>query len=301
MALPVSALSSGSHWQGPILASSAAQGGHFENVPLGDIDKVRSRYKTWLETFDHPVTAALPSTPLPTTAGWTYTDINTATTPLFSVTLAERCALIDPGTKAQAGYQLQNNLAVATMGVANIRTMGPLVGVDPVWDNKELIWAARVGFKSDATAWDGMALLGVFVSDTSLLNNTTGVPSVSAGGFGFHVGITGALTFLGTQSAITAAGTSTGVSILALDTAAVFNWFDLGFRVRFGDSSAGTGKADYYVNGRLVGTITTGLPTMATTYSNTIAVGNGAAQLTDLGIEYIYNAVTGPGRTNTSS
>lgn len=296
------ALRNGSHWQGPLLARNDADGGVFENVPLGYVDRVRSRYKCFLENFDYPV--ALVATGL-TGTGATITDINTATVPLLSVTSAEGFLLIDPGTKADSGTEIQWNAAVsqATYLTPATRVLGPIVSTATLMDNRELLFATRVGFRSDTTAWDGKVLLGWFTTDTTLMVNTTGVPSVATGGgIGFHVGETGVMTFLGAQTAITAVGTSAGVNILALDAAATMQWFDLGFRARWLDASAGTGQITYYVNGRNVGSITTDLPMASTeTYGVTYAIQNGPARDVDLAVEYIFTAITRPGHTNTST
>ena len=304
MTLPAARLSPGTHFKGPLLAGNNTGGGLLQNVPLGQLDIVRSRYKTWLENFSKPVASAVPSTSLAAAgSGWAYTALNTPTTPLFAVTAEARCAQIDAGSKANSGYQVQNTTGGTTAATTVTNTPGPYTANDPDWDNQEMIWETRVGFISNSTTWDGMALLGIFVTDTSLLDTSTGLPTIaSGGGFGFHVGITGTVTALGSSSAITAAGTATGLSIATLDTANVANYFTLGFRVRFGDSSTGVGVADYYVNGKKVVTISSGLPTMSggSVFSNTLCLVNGAAQLSDLNVDYLYNACTAAGRTNTS-
>jgi len=288
---------SGTHFQGPVLASGRTAGGNLEDAPLAAIDRVRSVYKVFVENFDYPIASAATLAG----SGCTATDINTPTSPTYAVTGAAPYLLINPGSKADSGVELQWVAAVsqATYITPAQRFLPPVVSTATLMDTRELFWFTRVGFMSDTTAWDGKALLGWFTTDTTLMTNTTGVPSVATGGgLGFHIGETGSLTYLGAQTAITAAGTDTGTSILALDTAATFQWYNLGFRCRWVDASAGTGVADFYVNGANVGSITTDLPMASTqTYGTTFAIQNGPARASDMAVDYVVMGITRAGLT----
>jgi hypothetical protein len=290
-------LSSGTHWKGPLLGSDQAYGGIFEDAGMGDISTALSNYHIWFEDFNFPIPDASLAE-----VGATLTDINTATTPTEVVVPASGFLLINPGTKADSGSEVQFNAAMsqATMLANAVAVPGLITSTATLMDRRELFWACRFGLMSDTTAWDGKVMLGWITTDTTLMSNTTGLPTLATGGgLGFHIGTTGLLTYFGQQAALTVAGTATNVSFLALTTAAVMgNWTTVGFRCRFNDASAGTGLATFYINGASVGQISTGLPMASTEgYGVTLAVQNGPARDVDLGVDWMVTGISRPGIT----
>lgn len=300
-------LGGGTHWRGPLLGSGRAYDGLFEDTPLGSIDRVRSRYKVYVETFDYPIASAATFAG----SGATLTDINVATAPTNAVTGAAPYLLINPGTKADSGSEIQWNAALSynSTGLSPAqRFLPPVVSTATLMDNRELFMFWRFGVMSDATTWDGKVIMGWFATDTTLMSNTTGAPTVGTGcGLGFHIGETGVLTYIGQQTAITAAtSNTTGVTLGTAPntlTASTFQWHEVGFRCRWLDASAGTGVASFYLNGRRLATqITSDLPMASTqTYGVTFGIHNGPAQVSDLAIDYVVMGITAAGRTNTSS
>ena len=146
----------GTHFQGPILGSSAAVGGLFENLPLSSVDGVRTPYKIFAEHFDVQMADGQLAK-----AGATVSDQNTATSPSEVIDGASPFLLINPGTKADAGTSVQFNAAVADdLAGAPVKTVGPIVSTATLMDNKELFFQTRVGFAVNATPWDAKALFG---------------------------------------------------------------------------------------------------------------------------------------------
>jgi hypothetical protein len=177
-------------------------------------------------------------------------------------------------------------------------------------DNRSMIWASRIGIRTDATLWTAKMLVGWFTVDTSLLVNTDGLPSVAAGGgSGFHMGEDGAMSMLSTNAAIVAAGTACSPAVdygTAADlTANEFTWIELGLRTTWTDASAGTGSTEFFVDGVSRGTITDTMPMDSTeAYCSTFAIVNGptgTGEIADLAVDWIYTAVTRPGLTNSST
>jgi hypothetical protein len=300
----------GTHFQGPVLASDKSEGGLFDDLPSGSVDRLRSPYKVYVETFDYPIASGAAAL---TGSGCTVTDINTATSPTQAVTGAAPYLLLNAGTKADSGSEFQWNTAVsqATYTLPATRVIPPIVSTTTLMDSRELLFWARVGFNSSSTTWDSKFLLGICATDTSLLVNTTGVPGLpTGGGIGFHVGEDGILRYFAQQAALTVAGTSTGIytnhlsgtnltttgaaTVAATGTLYIHTY---GFRVKFTDASAGTGLCQFYFDGRKIGTpVTTGLPFQSTeTYSVSFSVQNGpTSSLVDLSCDGIVTAITRP-------
>jgi len=288
----------GTHFAGPILGSPGAGKGVFAGAPLGSIDHVRSPYKVYVEDFnDAFVDGGLAG------AGWTLTDINTATSPAEVVDPETGYLLLNPGTKDDSGSQVQKILlpSQATYVVSSHDVLGPITSTATLMDNREIFFHTRVGpMVATGTTWDGKALVGWFTTDTSLLATAGGLPTVAAGGgFGFHIGEDGILSYVCSPDAITAAGTATSIDFSTLTTAATPEWTTLSARMRVVDASASTGQADFWVNGVHVGTIANATCMDSTEeFAYSMAILNGDNSIAhDLAVDSIVTGITRPGLT----
>jgi hypothetical protein len=238
--------------------------------------------------------------------GATITDLNTATSPTETVgslgtSFSAHYLLINPGTKADAGTRVALTGIRDYTGVTDIapalNVPGTIVSTATLMDGKEFAWAARVGLQSNsATVWDGKAVFGWLVDDTTPMADATGALTLATGGgLGFHVAESGVISYFGQQAAVTSATASGFTHVPVAANAPV--WYDFEIRWKCTDASAGTGAASFWINGRLVGGISTALPMQSTqSYMVTYAIQNGPTQLSDLAVAYNIVAVTGPGR-----
>lgn len=282
---------SGTHFQGPLLSNK----GVFDQLPIGAIDNARSPYKIYYEDFAEQAADAQIET-----MGFTVTPINSPTSAAEAITGAQRALLVDPGSKADSGSELQFNIpsTAASLG-STFKIMPEFVQTATLMDNQEIFFQVRMGTASDsATDNDCKYLLGFFVNDTTLMASATGLPTVAAGGgFGFHKGELGAVTLLSTEAAITAAGTacSPAVSEVALGATATYVWHTYAARCRVIDADAGTGMTDFWYDNVHVGSLAT-VPFDATdTHSFTFGAINGPAQDADFQLDYILTGITRPG------
>lgn len=287
---------SGAHFQGPILGSDKAGAGLYEDLPLGVVDAVRSPFKVYVENFDTIIADATAFAEL----GATVTAVGAVAANTLANTAGLRLA-INPGTAADTGYEIQFNTASSQATYVNNRfRVLPLIaaGSGSMPAGREIVFFARAGFVSNATSWDGKALLGWFVDDTALLSPTTGLPTVAAGGgVGFHIGEDGVISYVCNDAAITAAGTT--ITSLGTLTANSNKWLDFGFRMKVTEFSSQTGNVDFYFGPagsiqKVASTRQSGtLPiTNATNYSTSIACLNGPTNLSDLSIESLITAQT---------
>jgi hypothetical protein len=286
---------SGTHFQGPILGSNRSGAGLFEDLPHSSFGDVYGAYKVYTENFGQIIADA--------TAFDELGAISTASAGVAANTLLNTAGgrlLINPGTAADTGWaSIQFNAASSQATYVNNRfnIMPPLTAsatATPA-DREIIVWG-RIGLMSNATTWDGKALFGWFVTDTALLDLTTGVPAVAAGGgMGFHIGETGVISFVCDDAAITAAGTQIGtVGTLTANTA---KWYEMGLRMKVTDFAAQTGNVDVYfgTDGSMQKVLSTRqsgtLPVVnAAVYSTTLAVVNGPTNLSDLRVDAILTA-----------
>lgn len=292
------------HWNGPLLGSDRAGGGCLEDVQLAAGDRARGPYKVHVENFD--VQVASGAAALTTAMGVTVSDINTATAPAQSITGANGYLLIDPGTKAASGTEIQFGLVPDGTTVPTFSTVGPMISTSTLMVGRELVWYSRVGLRSNATTWDGHALLGWWTADTSLMDNTNGNPTVATGGgIGFHIGESGLIRVYCATTAFTSASTSPAVESTGITlgtgsyafTANQFRWFTFGFRAQWSSTSSAIGNARFYIDDRQVAVISrTSAMAMTSTqaYSVTYGIHNGPALLSDLAVSQIVTAVTRP-------
>jgi hypothetical protein len=285
------------------LGSSRAGGGLFENTSVGLTSRFQSPYKEYYEDFATVVSLAGMED-----AGWTETAVGTAASRTYAYDETLGLLVINADTVADEGTNIQNNAAGTTSATSQVTNLiGPVVSTTTLMDTRELIWATRIGFLvGNGTNWDSKLLIGWFVTDTALMTAATGALAIgTGGGIGFHINgdTNSGLVETVVQGTTAATTTATGQSVTTLTNATMGNYLDLGFRARWVDAGTGTGQIDFFVNGVNVQTVsgaTTALPMQSTqTYSNTIELVNGPATAdeADIGVEYIYNAISRAGLT----
>lgn len=289
----------GTHFQGAILGSDAAEGGLFADVPVAAFEQTRTPYQIQVEDFDYPFADGVLAA-----SGFTLTDIGSASSPTEVVDAATGYLLLNPGVGDDDGSQIAYNTAPTGATTANpeLNLLGPITSTATLMDNREMIMKFRVGFSSETTTWGAKACFGWITTDTSFMAPATGALTIAAGGgTGFHVGEDGTLGVFSTNAAVTSS-TDTGTNVLT-DIAAVdadtFVWYTLGFRTRWVDASAGTGHTDFYVNGKKTTTITDTMPMDSTeAYSVAIEYLNGAAGFNmDMAVDYVISGLSRPGIT----
>lgn len=292
----------GSHSRGPILGDNKAGDGLFEDIPLAYVDQVRSPYRVWVDRFGDTI---VDETAFNLLGGTATASAGVAANSI--VGSAAGRLLINAGTAANTGYASVQFNAAANSAVNNRYNALAIATSSTAFGNgKEVIWFARVGFSAAAAgAWDGGALLGWFITDTSLLDLITLLPTVAAGGgIGFHIGSTGAVTYVSNDAAITTAGAVQVGTIAALTSTVVF--YEFGFRFKTTDYTTQTGMADFYFGtqgnmAKVASTFQNGtLPVPnATTYSSSFALINGAAAATDMHLESLLMGLSRFGQTGT--
>jgi len=295
----MSSRTTGTHFQGPLLGNNSSANGLFDDAALATVDAVRSPYQLQVEEFDYPFVDGILAG-----SGFTVTDISSASSPTEVVDAATGYLLLNPGDGDDDGTQVAYNAAPSGATTANpeLKLLGPITSTATLMDSREMIMYFRVGFSSETTTWGAKACFGWITTDTAFMTPGTGVLDIAAGGgTGFHVGEDGVLGVFSTNAAITSS-TDTGVNVLtdiAAVTAGDFVWYTLGFRTRWIDASAGTGKTDFYVNGRRSATITDTMPMDSTeAYSIAFEYLNGAAGFNmDMAVDYVVSGLSRPGLT----
>lgn len=297
----------GVHYQGPILGSDKAGGGLFEDIPDAHYGQMLSPYNCWVENFDTVVADATAAGEL----GATFTaSAGVAANTVVGGGSIGRLQL-NAGTAANTGWaSVQFNIPSSQATYVNNRYNLPVMtsGSAVLAAGREVMMFARVGFNANAAGvWDGGALIGWFVNDTSLLDLTTLLPTVAAGGgIGFHIGSGGVLSYISNDAAITAAGTTIQATFPALTTTAVF--YDFGIRFKVTDFTNQKGNADFYFGTaynmkKIASTYQDGtLPiTNAAVYSPSFAIVNGATLQTDMFLESAMVALARPSTLGTPS
>ena len=281
----------GSHWKNPLMVS----GGPLDDVPHAVVDNALSPYKVYYEDFREQLVDGQLDT-----MGWTYADLGGAGA--LQTVASEHALVFDCLTSNDQGGELQFDIPSTAASLGSTHNIIPeMTSSTTLMDGREIFFQVRMGtVPSSATDNDGKYLFGIFTKDTTVLDASTGLPLVDAGGgFGFHKGELGAVTALSTNAAITAAGQALvpAVSELAM-TVSVPNWHTYAARCRIIDASAGTGITDFWYDGVHRGRIENTQPFDSTeVYSFTFAACNGPAQDTDLHIDYILTGITRPGLT----
>ena len=303
----------GTHYEGPILGSSNAQGGLFRNVSADVTSRLLSKYKVWFEDFRVPMAptadglvAAGAGTGM-NGSGWTVTVIGAAAGHTIGVIDRFPDLRINCGTAADTGYNLQHNFAITAAATHPYHDVwGPVVSTAPGWDNREFIFATRLNYVHTG-AWASKFAIGVAVTDTALMTPGTGdIDAVTTGGATmFHVSEAGVLS--GAQhrtggTTLTLTTLKNPIDSHASPQQIIDNTFlDLGFRMSYGDSSDITDPKNYtewYVNGRKIATTQFNNPMTSTqTYSISIEAmnGGGGTEAMDLAVDYIFTAVSRTG------
>lgn len=286
---------SGTKFQGPLLGSDRAMAGLIEDAEINLAAKSASNFKTYFEPFNHTIVDATAFGEL----GATATAVGAVAANTI-VGASSRALLINPGTAADTGWEVQFNAASSQATYVNNRfdIMGPITAAsNNMQANREFFFYARFGLQSNATTWDGKALLGWFFTDTSLLSPTTGLPTVAAGGgVGFHIGEDGVISYVSDDAAITAAG-STIESVGTL-TASTVKWYECGFRAKVTTFASQIGTVDFYFgkNGsmqKVASTLQNGtFPCAnASAYSVSLACLNGPTNQADLHIDQVITGI----------
>jgi hypothetical protein len=290
----------GEKHQGPLLGSDRAAKGLLEGCSEAGTGRFRSPYKEYYEDFSTVVSLAGMED-----AGWTETAVGTAASRSYAYDETQGLLIVNADTVADEGTSIQNNAAGTTSATSQVTNLpGPVVSTATLMDGRELIWATRIGqLIASGTDWSSKLLMGWFVTDTALMTPSTGALAIATGGgIGFHITEAGQLNFV-VQGTTSATSTDTGYDMPSLTNATMGNYIDIGFRARWVDASAGTGRVQAYVNGTRVADISgadTALPMQSTqTYSNSIELINGpaTADSVDIGVEFIYNAISRAGFT----
>jgi hypothetical protein len=295
----MSSRTTGTHFQGPLLGNNSSANGLFDDAALATVDAVRSPYQLQVEEFDYPFADGVLDG-----SGFTVTDIGSAASPTETVTAANGYLLLNPGTGNDDGTQFAYNTAPTGATTANpeLKLLGSITSTATIMDKREMVMYFRVGFSSETTTWQGKACFGWITTDVALMTPGTGaLDIVVGGGTGFHVAEDGTLGVFSTNAAITSS-TDTGVNVLddiADVTAGDFVWYTLGFRTRWIDASAGTGKTDFFVNGSKSATITDTMPMDDTeVYAITFEYLNGPAGFEmDMAVDYVVSGLSRPGLT----
>lgn len=276
-----------------------------ENIALHHQSQMASNWKVHYEEFmeDVPNVAGME------TVGWADTDVGTpAGGDSILCTPETGYLLINCGTTADTGHNIQRNLAPTAARVPSKHNiMGPITSSATLMDSRELVWACRIGRAHTVAAWNNKMMFGWFVTDTGLMVAATGAEAVATGmGIGFHVGEDGnVMSFCGKTTA--AVETDTGVDMGTPASATVLgNWTGFGFHAKWIDASASTGSIRFYINsadtenGWVLVDTQVGLMPMVSTevYSSTFEVINGpaTAQDLDIAVDYIFSAISRPGK-----
>lgn len=250
---------------------------------------------TSLDFSETPVVnaTAFAATPL----NWTVTDINTATSPTIACTSGNGYVLINPGSKADSGYNLQANVADVVPGNLMQFITAPNTTIAA---GRDIYWGIRMAI-SCATAWDGKFFVGLAITDTATMTGATGAFDGVADAIGFHMGESGVLRLVSasTVTGVTAATltpTGTTLSLTSTNfTAASFH--DFFFHAHYA-TAAGTTAASYaeaYIDGVYAGKVEGAdvLPDLSgVSLYNTLEVLNGPANAMDMAVAEILNGIT---------
>lgn len=293
-------LGPGLHFEGPVLGNDRAGAGLLEGCSHGVTSGFRGPYVEYLDRF-----LGVSSITVAEDVGWTETAVGTAASRSVAYDSAQQLLVHNADTVADEGSNLINNAAGTADTVAPYSKLpGVITSTATLMDNREIIIATRVAFLLGAGSWTSKWVWGWNLSsDAALMTPSTGALAIgSGGGFGFHITEAGQLNAY-IQGTTAATEFDTGVDMPSTLTTTFTNFLDLGVRVRWIDASAGTGHAQFYVNGRLTNSIagsSTALPMQSTeAYCMGYELINGpaTANQVDAGYEYAYFAITRPGLT----
>lgn len=183
--------------------------------------------------------------------------------------------LINPGTTADTGYNLQWNVAdVPSSLMQFLSTPNATIAA-----GRDIYFGIRCAFAGETTTWDGKVFMGLAATDTALLTTADGTITQSTmdQGVGFHIGEAGVISLVSaetTGNSITAdAFTVENKGVTAIDMASTFNgqpmclgsnsvvqgcFHDYFFHAHW-EATAATGTGCFveaYFDGKLVAAIT---------------------------------------------
>lgn len=295
-----------------IFGDTRSDDGLLVGLPMDPISESNSNLKVYYEGFKNPVVDAGGDEGIAEMedVGWAENDINTATAHVYSASKDNGYLLINAGTKADSGTQIQANVVSTADKIGDAhQTCGPITSTTTLMDGRELIFKTRIRVLIGASEpFNSKFALGWMVTDTSIMTNTTGALALgTGGGIGFHCNGDSGTAVLQTFIQNTSGAASfedTGVSFAEggshdLADGVWGEWIDLGFRAKWDDADAPTGRCDWYVNGTKVRTVLNSNPMQATqAYSVSYALHNGptAANQVDMAVDHILTAVTVLGR-----
>jgi len=298
----MSPIGRGSHWAGPLLGDRRSFGGNFFNIPVDTLSRAGSKYKVRYEDFANDVATAA----VLATLGWTVTAVGIPAANAAAVNKEGGFLLLDAGTTADTGDNYQLTAAVAAAAVSGPHeSVGPQTSTITLMDDRELYFSTRIGYAQAAGRWaagtGSKFVIGWLTADAALMTPTDGTLTVATGGgIFFHVTEAGALNFV-TQRTTTPVTTTIRTRIDDATSATVVgNFLELGFRAVFDDADAAgaNGFVEAYLNGQRVATHVNSLPMSSTeTYGISCEVVNGpaASPNIDLGIDYLFTAISRPG------
>lgn len=295
------AISTGTHWAGPLLGSEKAGGGLFDDVPVAQWSELRSRWKMRLEDFDEDMA----SIAVANLIGWTETAVGAAAGRTMVVDKENGFLNVNADATADEGTNAQMNGVTSQLTYTNTnhKSIGPLTSTTTLMANRALLFECRINFlQAVGTAWTNKLVIGWMTTDTAMMTAATGALTLATGGgLFFHILPTGVINFV-TQRTSTPASVSTGLSVGTLSTTYLAaNWLTLGFKAVWSadpTSATNNGYVDYYVNNTLRGRVVNQNPmTSGQTYSVSYEFINGAAAApqADMAIDYILTGITRPG------
>lgn len=210
---------------------------------------------------------------------------------------------INPGTTADAGYNIQANVANVPGALMQFYS-GPDTNISTT---RDIYWGIRCAFKNSST-WDGKVFMGLSVTDTAVLvpNDGTISQTTMDQGIGFHIVEGGVISLVSSETTVnnsiytstvpyTMASTIDGNVMYGTGYTNAFHDFFFHAHWETVNSTSASCYVTGYLDGRQVAHISgaSKLPDLtATDLFNTIEVRNGgAAATTDMAIAEIINAV----------
>jgi len=275
----------GSHSRGPLLGDNKALGGLLEDIPLGAADQVRSPYKTWVENFSQ----LLASGELAGIGG-TVTTVGAVAGNNETVSAGKGLTL-NAGTAASTGYNVQINAALSSTTLTPIVFPSPISFGTAANNNRELVWFCRFGISSNAVTWDGAALVGLYVTDTSLTDASGNLTVASTGGAGVHISTAGVISTAYGTGAITAPVATVGAVGATTASATTFKWYDFGLRHKQLTTTTGRLRLYFGTTGNIQ-QVLDAAQALSGTLTPSFVILNGAANQSDLVIDSMFTALT---------
>lgn len=233
--------------------------------------------------------------------------------------------IINPGTTADTGYNLQWNVAdVPSSLMCFYSTPNTAIAA-----TRDIFWGAQVAFAGETAVWDGKVFMGLAPTDTALLTTADGTITQTTmdQGVGFHIGEGGTLSLVVSETTgntittcafgsrviegVTTTGhygtgitmnvkfpdATNGIDMCQATNSIVAGGFhDYFFHAHWGstDATSANSWVEGYFDGKLVASIkgAADLPNLtAGDLFNTIEILNGGTRDCDMMVANILNAV----------